>query len=182
MLNKYCSLINDQASSPSPCPECLCMVLLKGFPAAQEYPASETPALRWNHTKKKKHLPSKEPTEGIPRKWPEALESSISRLSVTSLSFKDESLMGKENLNLLWIHLPPLLARGDGGPPSHVGVWISHSMVFTSIASSSLSPINGCVQWYYQFTLLFSRLLWSFRKWGICLYYMVAIGKCKSNY
>ena len=43
----------------------------------------ETPASRWNYTKKK-HLPSKEPTEGMTWKWPEALESSISLLSVTS--------------------------------------------------------------------------------------------------
>jgi len=125
VLNKYCSLINDQVSSPSLCAEGLCMVLLKGFAAAQEHLSSETPASRSNYTKKKKHLPSKKPTEGMTWKWPEALESSISLLSVTSDFFKDQSLMVKENFDLLWIHLPPLLVRGDVGPPSQAGFWVS---------------------------------------------------------
>lgn len=95
----------DQASSPRPCPERLPMLLLKVFAAAHEHPASETPAFRWNHTEKKKHLHSKEPTTGMTGTWLKAFESPISLLFSNFTFLKMNHWCGKRTPTLLWIHL-----------------------------------------------------------------------------
>lgn len=103
------------------------MVLLKGF-AAQEHPALETSALRWNHTEKKKHLHCKEPTEGMTQKWPEALESSI-LLIFSNFTFFCESLMWKENFNLPQTHQKCSWLGNFRDLPKHMEFWVLHSIV-----------------------------------------------------
>lgn len=114
------------------------MVLLKGF-AAQEHPALETSALRWNHTEKKKHLHRKEPTEGMTQKWPEALESSI-LLIFSNFTFFVNHWCGKRTSTYLKL-TKNALGWGTSGISLNIWNFGFYILSFPTCITSSTLPL-----------------------------------------